>query len=59
MDESKKKNISNTEIKSSAFTAYFSEPENAALPALFCAGRAGGIAGRNGGGKYVIHPMES
>lgn len=30
MDESKKKNISNTEIKSSAFTAYFSEPENAA-----------------------------
>lgn len=30
MDESKKKNISNTEIKSSAFTAFFSEPENAA-----------------------------
>ncbi len=30
MDESKKKNISNAEIKSSAFTAYFSEPENAA-----------------------------
>ena len=30
MDESKKKNISNTEVKSSAFTAFFSEPENAA-----------------------------
>lgn len=30
MDESKKKIISNTEIKSSAFTAFFSEPENAA-----------------------------
>lgn len=30
MDESKKKNISNTKVKSSAFTTFFSEPENAA-----------------------------
>ena len=30
MDESKAKQVSNREVKASAFTAYFSDPKNAA-----------------------------